>query len=269
MSTEHPQFLYWCRVLELELCVSQLVRSLREANFKHYIESLGHLAPWMFSLDHINYTRWLSVHVRDMCILSSKHPEVFQQFSEGAFVVHKSPRAFSSIALDHPHEQADAMVKGDGGAVGLTESPGALLRWMIAGPELARMTQEFEESIPSVTKADTRHHEQVTGVQVLFKKDVASLVSSFEEVGNPFEEDSKDLFALDSKVIVENAVIQTVKNVITIGQEQYSTFVEERFEKRTNEVTSVISKKKLPLFKSPLEQKSDKKKVHASCSFEG
>jgi len=47
-----------------------------------------------------------------------------------------------------------------------------------------------------------------------------------------FEEDSKDMFALDSKVIVENAVIQTVKNVITIGQEQYNTFVEERFEKR-------------------------------------
>ena len=91
------------------------------------------------------------------------------------------------------------------------------------------------------------------------------MVSSFEEVGNLFEEDSKDLFAVDSKVIVENAVIQTVKNVITIGQEQYNTFVEERFEKRTKEVTSVISKNKLPLFKSPLEQKSDKKKVQVAA----
>jgi len=127
------------------------------------------------------------------------------------------------------------------------------------------MTQEFEESIPSVTKADTRHHEQVPGVQVLFKKDVASLVSSFEEVGNPFEENSKDLFALDLKVIVENEVIQAVKNVITIGQEQYNTFVEERFEKRTKEVTSVISKNKLPLLKNPLEQKSDKKKVEVAA----
>ena len=129
---------------------------------------------------------------------------------------------------------------------------------MVAGPELARMTQEFEESSPSVTKEDTRHHEQAPGVQVLFKKDVASLVSSFEE-------DSKDMFALDSKVIVENAVIQTVKNVITIGQEQYNTFVEEQFEKRTKEVTSVISKNKLSLFKSPLEQKSVKKKVQVAA----
>ena len=96
---------------------------------------------------------------------------------------------------------------------------------MLAGPELARMTQECEESIPSVTKEDTRHHEQVPGVQVLFKKEVASLVSSFEEVGNPFEEDSKDLFVLDSKVIVENAVIQAVKNMKTIGQKQYNTLL--------------------------------------------
>ena len=62
-------------------------------------------------------------------------------------MVQKSLRAFSSIALDHAHEQANTLVKGDGGAVGLTESPGALLRWMVAGPELARMTQEFEEFI--------------------------------------------------------------------------------------------------------------------------
>ena len=42
--------------------------------------------------------------------------------------------------------------------VGLTESPGALLQWMVAGPERERITQEIEESIPSVIKEDTRHH---------------------------------------------------------------------------------------------------------------
>ena len=120
-------FYYWCLVLELELCVIQFVRSLRKANFKHYIESLAQLAPWMFPSDHINYARWLSVHIRDMCTLPCKHPAAFQQFSQGAFVVHKSPRVFSSIAMDHAHEQANASVKGDGGAVGLTENPGALL----------------------------------------------------------------------------------------------------------------------------------------------
>ena len=110
---------------------------------------------------------------------------------------------------------------------------------MVAGPELARITL-IEHSFPSVTKEDRRHHDQVPSVQVLFKKDVASLVSAFEEVGNPFEEDSKDLIALDSKVIVSNAVTQTVKNAVAIGQEQYKAFVSERFEKRSKPITAVI-----------------------------
>ena len=49
------------------------------------------------------------------------------------------------MALDQCHEQNNAMVKGCGGAIGLTSNLGALRRWMIAGPEIARITAEFEE----------------------------------------------------------------------------------------------------------------------------
>lgn len=79
---------------------------------------------------------WLAVHYRDMQVLSSKHPDVYKHFRDSAFVVHKTNRAFSSIALDHAHEEVNALVKGQGGAVGLTENPAALRRWMVAGPEL-------------------------------------------------------------------------------------------------------------------------------------
>ena len=50
-------------------------------------------------------------------------------------------RPSSSIALDHAHEQLNSEVKGEGGAAGLTEK-----RWMKSGPEVARMTKEFEDS---------------------------------------------------------------------------------------------------------------------------
>ena len=33
----------------------------------------------------------------------------------------------------------DIVWKGDGGAVGLTENPAALRRWMVSGPEMARL----------------------------------------------------------------------------------------------------------------------------------
>ena len=81
-----------------------------------------------------------------MGLLFSSHPVIHQEFTNGYFVVHKTEKVFSSIALDHAHEQVNAQVKGEGGAVGLTENPAALRRWMIAGPEVVRIIQEFEET---------------------------------------------------------------------------------------------------------------------------
>ena len=51
-----------------------------------------------------------------------------------------------SIVIGQGHEQNNAAVKDDGGAVGLSESPDALKRWMVLGPEMARVIGEFEAS---------------------------------------------------------------------------------------------------------------------------
>ena len=79
-----------------------------------------------------------------MVTLSIKHPNVYEQFMAGNFTVRKTKRAFSAIAIDQAHEQNNASVKGDGGAVGLTENPAALRRWMVSGPEVARAINEFQ-----------------------------------------------------------------------------------------------------------------------------
>ncbi len=52
-----------------------------------------------------------------------------------SLLVHYSTASTSST-LDHAHEQNNACVKGDGGAVGLTQNVTALQRWMVAGPEI-------------------------------------------------------------------------------------------------------------------------------------
>ena len=38
-------------------------------------------------------------------------------------MVQKTGHTFSSMALDQTHEQLNEVIKGDGGAVGLTENP--------------------------------------------------------------------------------------------------------------------------------------------------
>ena len=65
----------------------------------------------------------------------------------------RTANAFPSIPLDQAHEQNNEFIKGEGGVIGITENPNALLRWMVAGPDLARMVAEIErveeEHIPN------------------------------------------------------------------------------------------------------------------------
>lgn len=93
---------------------------------------------------------------------------------------------FSAIALNHTHKQENASIKGDGGAVGLTENPAALRLWMVCGLEVARMIKEFENVVPP--SKFLRHHEQTPSTQTAFKKDVLSGFLEFKELGSPFEE---------------------------------------------------------------------------------
>ena len=55
---------------------------------------------------------------------------------------------FSAIAIDQRKEQNNTAVKDDGGAVGLTDNPAALRRWMV------------EASAENRKKLDPRHHEE-------------------------------------------------------------------------------------------------------------
>ena len=60
-----PTFQCWSLVLELELMIFTIVRSLRESKFNLYIEVLKQITPWFFALDKTTYARWIPVHIRD------------------------------------------------------------------------------------------------------------------------------------------------------------------------------------------------------------
>ena len=158
--------MYWAIVLELELLLMTYVRSLRTGDFLLYIQVLGKLVPWAFALNRHNYARWLPVHVRDIITLKEKHLTVLQQFLKRHFVVQKSNRRFSMMALDQNHEQQNQIIKAEGGVVGLTENPAALTRWMIAGPKVARVVTEFEENVqPSIDNVNADHHHQKKAIK--------------------------------------------------------------------------------------------------------
>jgi hypothetical protein len=219
----HPQFKCWDTVLRLELALMTFIRSLRESDFDLFLEAQTQLVPWFFGLNHQNYARWASVHLHDMRLLNSIHPKIAQEFKSGNFTVNTTGRPFSAIGIDHAHEHLNARVKGIGGAVGLTENPDALHRWMTAGPEVTHVIDEFEQAATIVAEHDSAtllHHEQTPSQQTLFVKPVTSLVAAFEEMGNPFADNGKCIYVVDMHNICFDAVIDTVINITAVGHEQ-------------------------------------------------
>ena len=74
------------------------------------------LCPWFFAFGHTNYARWMPVFLKDMACLPETHPSVHEAFMEGKFVVQRSDKKFSLMALDQSQEHSIKFPKEDSGA---------------------------------------------------------------------------------------------------------------------------------------------------------
>ncbi|KAG1663262.1 hypothetical protein GQR58_020491 [Nymphon striatum] len=106
-----------------ELSILAFIRAHRENKFALYVDCLDSLIYLFFALDHFNYSRWVSVHVRDMNALRTLESD-FQNH----WVVQKTQKRFSKIPIDQVHEQENCKIKGKGGVIGITENQAALQR---------------------------------------------------------------------------------------------------------------------------------------------
>ena len=169
------------------------------------------------------------------------------------------------MAIDHAHEQNNKLVKGDGGAIGLTDNSAQLLRWMVSGPEVARVIQEFETSVESGDKQTGHsHHEQMPATQEKFQKQVQDIFRTIEEYGNPFCEGSQDLLVLDTHDITDVSVHETVYGVLEAGKKQYSAFVSERLQNRDKSVFDPIPQNKFALYSCPKPREVSKDRQHVA-----
>ena len=130
MISKSATFQYWDTILRMEILGQIFVRAHREQDF-----------PLLTK----NYSRWISVHIHDTDSLPTS---IYEEFKEhGHWVDTKTTNQFSAMPIDQAHEQNNELVKGSGGAVGLTENPSALRKWMVAGPEQAQLLKFENEFI--------------------------------------------------------------------------------------------------------------------------
>ena len=86
----------------------------------------------MFALDHCHYARCMTIRVSGLLALENTCPTTHAQV----------------------HKQLNAMAKRNGyGIMGITKNETALRHWMVAGPETARLSNEYEDK-HSMNKKD-------------------------------------------------------------------------------------------------------------------
>ena len=213
MVQKSPTFAYWDLILRYETLLL-FVRAHRERNFSLYVQLLEELTPLFFALDHVNYARWMPVHIRDMKSLPAPIKQEFE--NDRHWVISKTMNSFLAIPFDQAHEQENKVVKGSGGAVGLTENPVAFKRRMLSGPEVARLVTQFQEENfydddPEIPK-NFKHHEQGISTQKTFHKQVNSLSATIKRMGNPFLDDFSELVTLNSRDCMDESAIQVLRN---------------------------------------------------------
>ena len=97
------------------------------------------------------------------------------------------------------------------------------------------VVNEFEDEIKRASKNDvnTNYHEEHGSFQEKTFKDVKALVTSMEDLGNPFMEESKELLVLDTKEIVSSEALTTLREIEAIGKRQSDNFTKECLVQRT------------------------------------
>ena len=85
-----------------------------------------------------------------------------------------------------------------------------------------------------------------------------NVVTVFEELSNPFLDNSKELYALDTMVIMFDEVIEAVRTAEDQGKKQYEDFVQKRFTQGSVDFYDTISRSNLSLFKSNKRKPSTK-----------
>ena len=68
------------------------------------------------------------------------------------------------------------------------------------------------------------------------------------DMGNPFKDNSGDLLVLDSRIVADHTVVDSVQQMEQVGQERSQTFFQDRLIARTTPIQDTITKAKLPLF---------------------
>ena len=256
-AKKYPMPFYWQLVMNKQKLLLRFVRSLREGDFQLYVQVCDELGNMALATDLHNYSRDLPTHTRDMVLLPTRHPAVYQEFLKGNFVVQRSTHRFSLMAKDQSHEHSNKELQQFGGGLSdLYDHADSIALYMLAAPDTSRMVKEFEH-VMSKESFRTSHHEESPKLQTKFLSDVRRLMEVLRPK-NPFLDEGENLKRIDTRDVMEPEVISSYRNLDPLGEALHDSLVEHRLVKCDVPYSDTVHKNSLYSFSNRPDNKNSK-----------
>lgn len=117
---------------------------------------------------------------------------------------------------------------------------------MLSVPELSKIILQFEDQFLTTQDPDNpknfQNHESGKAAQKSFHCPVNNLFDVIRRIGNPFLDDFLELVTIDNRDCAEESVIESIRKLDRIGEEQYSKYVDEVIKKRIKLIKDPIRK---------------------------
>ena len=120
------------------------------------------------------------------------------------------------------------------------------------------------ESFKLSKKVKGKHHESGISAQKTYQTQVLKLTDAMKALGNPFQGDVQELVNIATGDCASEEVVNALKSIESVGQNQYKNFVKTVIEDRTISIHDTIKKNSLPLFKRQKPKPKTKSKQQVS-----
>ena len=251
-----PTACYWGGIVRhFLLAYCRFIHCKRIGDWHGCLDAIDDLCGYIFAAGQTNYGRWLPVFLRDMTQLPNRHPDVYENFKKGKFVVQRSNKKFSLMGLDQSQEHSIQFLKQDCGPKGLYGETAEKLAIELSRADVLRLIEEYEVASQGIDpeQINVEHPESSISEQKSYMNQIQSLLMLVKKqtIINPYEDTGKELVTLDTGECMDPEVTKSLLQFPQVGKDLYLKYVTERLEQCTKPISDVISKPKLYTFLNP------------------
>ena len=187
--SQFPTAKLWVQFMTMMDIERTFIRSERTSDWKLHLSSLQAMLPYFAAAGHNHYTKSVWLYLQDMSDLPNTHPDIYQEYISGHFVVRRSDRFWAGLARDLTIEQTLMRTMKSTG--GLTRGRGVdqkqRLKWLMALPACAEVNSAMQE-LTGTYYASSDQHKDLTKTRMA--RDDTDLVEmlSFLRERSPFED---------------------------------------------------------------------------------